>query len=97
MLYVGREKRIVPRELRVALEIRDKHCSFPGCTIDASRCDAHHVIHWEHGGFTDIRNTLLLCQGHHHLVHEGRWTITVNPDIDDGNATRWIFTPPRRR
>ena len=96
VLYVGREKRIVPRELRVALEIRDKHCTFPGCTIDASRCDAHHVIHWQHGGFTDIRNTLLLCQGHHHLVHEGRWTITANPDIDDGNATRWTFTPPRR-
>ena len=97
VLYVGREKRIVPRELRVALEIRDKHCTFPGCTIDASRCDAHHVKHWQHGGFTDIRNTLLLCQGHHHLVHEGRWTISANPDIDDGNTTRWNFTPPRRR
>ena len=96
VLYVGREKRIVPRELRVALEIRDKHCTFPGCTIDASRCDAHHVIHWQHGGFTDIRNTLLLCQGHHHLVHEGCWTISANPDIDDGNTTRWVFTPPRR-
>ena len=97
VLYVGREKRIVPRELRVALEIRDKHCTFPGCTIDASRCDAHHVIHWEHQGFTDIHNTLLLCQGHHHLVHEGRWTISANPDIDDGNTTRWNFTPPQRR
>ena len=97
VLYVGREKRIVPRELRVALEIRDKHCTFPGCTIDASRCDAHHVIHWQHNGPTDISNTLLLCQGHHHLVHEGGWAISANPDIDDGNTTRWNFTPPRRR
>ena len=97
VLYVGREKRIVPRELRVALEIRDKHCTFPGCTIDASRCDAHHVKHWQHNGPTDISNTLLLCPGHHHLVHEGGWTITANPDIDDGNTTRWTFTPPRRR
>ena len=97
VLYVGREKRIVPRELRVALEIRDKHCTFPGCTIDASRCDAHHVKHWQHNGPTDISNTLLLCPGHHHLVHEGGWMITANPDIDDGNTTRWNFTPPRRR
>ena len=97
VLYVGRARRIVPRRMRVALEIRDKHCTFPGCTIDASRCDAHHVKHWEHNGPTDISNTLLLCPGHHHLVHEGGWTITANPDIDDGNTTRWNFTPPRRR
>ena len=97
VLYVGRARRIVPRPMRVALEIRDKHCAFPGCTIDASRCDAHHVKHWQHNGPTDISNTLLLCPGHHHLVHEGGWTITANPDIDDGNTTRWNFTPPRRR
>ncbi len=96
MLYVGRERRIVPRRLRVALEIRDQHCAFPGCTIDVSRCDAHHVEHWEHGGRTDLDNLLLLCQAHHHLVHEGGWQLTAT-GTDPGRNGYWQFTPPPRR
>ena len=35
---------------------------------------------WDHGGRTDLANLLPLCEAHHHLVHEGHWTLTVSPD-----------------
>jgi cell pole-organizing protein PopZ len=95
VLYVGREHRIVPRRLRVALETRDQHCAFPDCTIDVSRCDAHHVQHWEHGGHTDLDNLVLLCTTHHHHVHEGGWQLTPT-HTDPGRHNYWAFTPPPR-
>ncbi len=41
----------------------------------------HHVVPWEHGGPTDLDNLLPLCEReHHHLVHEGHWTLTLDHD-----------------
>jgi hypothetical protein len=42
------------------------------------RCDIHHVIEWIHHGTTDLDNMLPLCNRHHHLVHEGRWRLTLD-------------------
>jgi hypothetical protein len=97
VLYLGRRRRTATRTQRAALLVRDRHCQFPGCTIDASRCDAHHVRHWELGGSTDLDNLVLLCGGHHHLVHEGRWTITADRHRDAGSRGYWTFAPPPRR
>jgi hypothetical protein len=36
------------------------------------------------GGRTDLSNLVLLCAAHHHLVHEGRWTITADRHLDAG-------------
>jgi hypothetical protein len=76
-LGVGRTTRIVPRRLRRALERRDQHmCQFHGCG-QTRRLHAHHIIHWIDGGETELDNLILLCSFHHHVVHEGQWTIRL--------------------
>jgi hypothetical protein len=97
MLYIGGRRRTATKAQRAALLVRDRHCQFPDCTVDPTRCDAHHVQHWELGGGTDLDNLVLLCGGHHHLVHEGRWTITADRDLDAGSRGYWTFAPPLRR
>jgi len=96
VLWVGRTERVVPPRLRRALEARDRHCAFPGCRAHVGRCHAHHVHEWEHGGPTDISNTVLLCVRHHHAVHEGHWSITRTPGTPPGATSVWTFTPPPR-
>ncbi len=97
VLYVGRTRRTAPRGLRIALEIRDRHCAFPDCTVDTSRCEAHHVTYWRHHGQTALDNMALLCTQHHHLVHEGGWGITAKGGVDPGTTGYWEFTHPDRR
>jgi Domain of unknown function (DUF222) len=69
-LDVGRSKRLVPPAIRLAAWLRDRHCTFPGCTIPAQWCDAHHGIPWWSGGGTSLLNTATLCPRHHTLVHD---------------------------
>jgi hypothetical protein len=78
-LNIGRRARTIPPAIRRALMLRDRGCAFPGCTHTAF-LHGHHIKHWLHGGETSLANTLLLCSFHHHLVHEGGWTITVGAD-----------------
>jgi hypothetical protein len=94
VLHVGRAHRTAPPRLRRALEVRDQHCAAPGCRIDPSRCEAHHVHEWEHGGSTDLDNMVLLCTRHHHAVHEGRMTIRRRPEHPPGHPDHWQLTPP---
>jgi hypothetical protein len=49
-LAAGEARRSVPTALRRALDLRDKHCTHPGCDAPVRWCDAHHNIHWAHGG-----------------------------------------------
>src|SRR6059036_1653663 len=72
---VGRSKRVISNSLRKVLKIRDGHCRWPGCERPASWCDGHHLVHWIHGGTTDLDNLVLLCRRHHRMVHEGGWQL----------------------
>jgi Domain of unknown function (DUF222)/HNH endonuclease len=63
-LDLGRAYRVVKPDQRKALIARDKGCAYPNCTAPASWCDAHHIIHWLHGGPTDLANLVLLCRKH---------------------------------
>ena len=74
-LDLGRARRTVPPTLRKALVVRDGGCRFPGCYRPPGFCDAHHVVHWEHGGPTDRANTVLLCRHHHRVVHHVGWSV----------------------
>jgi hypothetical protein len=53
---VARRSRTTTRTQRTALHARDRHCRFPGCHIDTTRCEAHHLRAWEHGGATCLSN-----------------------------------------
>ncbi|WP_420445891.1 DUF222 domain-containing protein [Candidatus Poriferisodalis sp.] len=77
---IGRARRTVPARLRRALIARDRHCVWPGCSAPPSRCDAHHIWHWAHGGPTNLVNLALLCHKHHHDLHEQNLTIKRNAD-----------------
>jgi hypothetical protein len=69
ILDQGREQRLfTPAQVR-ALWLRDRHCTFPGCTAPAAWADAHHLVHWADGGLTDLTNGALLCPRHHTIVH----------------------------
>ena len=79
-LDVGRAKRVATRDQRRALRAMYRTCAHPGCTVGFDDCDIHHVAPWQHGGPTDLANLLPLCSRHHHLVHEGGWTLTLRAD-----------------
>ena len=75
VIDVGRSKRVVSEPTRRALVARDGSCRWPACDRPASWSAAHHVVHWIHGGATDLDNLVLLCHRHHRMVHEGNWQI----------------------
>jgi hypothetical protein len=71
----GRSTRTISRRLRRALEHRDRHCVVPGCASTRG-LHAHHLVHWEDGGPTELDNLVLLCPRHHRMHHRGEITIT---------------------
>ncbi|WP_163805082.1 HNH endonuclease signature motif containing protein [Mycolicibacterium anyangense] len=84
----GRATRTVDRRLRRALEHRDRACAVPGCNSTRG-LHAHHIVHWEHGGPTELSNLVLLCPFHHRAHHQGLITITGPADqlvITDTNG-----------
>ena len=88
VIDVGRSKRVVSEPARRALTARDGHCRWPGCERPASWSAGHHVVHWIHGGTTDLDNLILLCHRHHWMVHEGNWQIVR------GDEGRMLTIPP---
>ena len=63
---------------------------FSGCT-HTRFVDAHHIRHWADGGETSLANTMLLCSGHHRLVHEGGYAIRKD------HLGQWYFRRPDGR
>jgi Domain of unknown function (DUF222)/HNH endonuclease len=85
----GRATRTVNRRLRRALEHRDRACVVPGCGATRG-LHAHHIVHWEDGGETELDNLVLVCPYHHRAHHGGLITIT-------GPAHTLIVTDARGR
>ena len=92
VLEQGRAERLFNRAQTRHLWLRDRHCTFPGCTKPATWCDAHHLIHWADGGPTDTDHGALLCQRHHTVVHSNRYAGAV-VDGPGGPFVRWDLTP----
>lgn len=68
-LDLGRKTRLFTTAQRVAITLRDRHCTHPGCDTPAWRCEVHHDTPWSAGGPTDLANGRLLCPRHHHQHH----------------------------
>ncbi len=79
-LDVGRASRTATPAQRKALRAAHPTCGVDDCDVRFDFCAIHHIIHWVHGGHTDLDNLVPLCHRHHHQVHEGRWTIELGPD-----------------
>jgi len=86
-LNIGRRTRSIPPAIRRVLLLRDRGCAFPGCTHDRF-LHGHHLKHWLHGGETSADNLVLLCTHHHHLVHEGAWS------VERAEHGQWLFVAP---
>ena len=79
LLDLGHAKRLVTPAMATAIELRDAHCSYPGCTIPAAWTDKHHIIPWSRRGPTCLENMTALCRHHHTVVHRFGHTATVTP------------------
>jgi hypothetical protein len=98
-LDLGHTQRYASASQRLALMVRDGGCVFPGCDRPQWMCDAHHLDPYPSGP-SNLANLALVCEAHHHTVHEGGWTLSAT---DDGG---WLarspagverVRPPRRR
>src|SRR4029453_4310661 len=79
VLDLGRTRRLITPALRLATWLRDRRCTYPGCTIPCQWCDGHHGVSWQHGGATDLRNITMLCPRPHTIVHERGLRCTITP------------------
>ena len=96
---VGRKTRAIPPALRRALQARDKHCRWPGCS-HRRLLDAHHIRHWIDGGETSLKNTYLTCRHHHLLVHEHGFSVQMRDgelDFLDPGGREILPVPQRPR
>lgn len=100
ILDVGRTRQTWTVPQRQALLVRDGGCRGPGCDRPAAWCDAHHVVWWTKGGPTSVDNGILLCRVHHRLVHEGGWTLRLDPVTGEARFRsprgEVVCTRPRR-
>ena len=69
VLDLGRSRRLHSTAQRIAIGIRDRHCTEPGCDWPPSMCHVHHDHAWARGGRTDLDNGRLLCPRHHARLH----------------------------
>ncbi|HEX6674022.1 MAG TPA: DUF222 domain-containing protein [Actinomycetes bacterium] len=91
LLDLGRTTRVVPPALRRALALRDGGCVAVGCDRPVPWTEAHHLVHWAHGGPTSLENVVPLCPPHHVAAHEGGWQFRRDPVT--GQVT---LVPPAR-
>jgi hypothetical protein len=100
-LDVGRASRLATADQRRALAAMYARCGYPDCHVSFGHCRIHHVTEWTAGGPTDVANMIPLCSTHHHQVHEGGWTLTLDPDrtiiLVQPDGTKWFEGDSRNR
>ena len=80
-----------PAWMRETVILRDRHCVFPGCGIDARSCDLDHIRAYlppDDGGppgQTTPANLACLCRRHHRLKTFTAWRYRRLPD----NTYEW--------
>ena len=79
LLNLGRNRRFPTLLQRLAVTIRDEHCQFVGCNAAHTRAEVHHIIEHDDGGPTVVGNLTLLCDPHHHFLHENNLYIDRQP------------------
>ena len=77
---LGRSQRTLNRAQRRELRAMHRTCVGRGCEVPFDQCQIHHVVFWRNDGNTNIDNLVPVCARHHHLAHEGGWTLTMTPE-----------------
>ena len=90
--------------MRDLVVLRDGHCIFPRCQVDARSCDLDHTIPYDENGppgQTRPENLAALCRRHHRAKTTGRWRYLRTPDGDylwhGPYGTSYLVTPAPRR
>lgn len=87
VIELGLRTRFYTGGLRRAIELRDRHCSWPGCTAPVGRCQVDHRIPYSRGGYTTQWNGRLLCDPHNLARNNLRGTpawdaLDDDPELD---------------
>ena len=91
-----------PTWMRELVILRDGHCVFPGCTVDARSCDLDHLAPYvplDQGGppgQTSPANLACLCRRHHRAKTFAGWRYRRLPDDGSGGPT-YEWTSPHLR
>jgi len=80
ILDVGRESRFHLKYQRIAIRVRDQHCTTEGCEWPAARCHVHHNLPWAKGGKTSVKDGRLLCPRHHSYAHSPKYEMKTIPN-----------------
>jgi hypothetical protein len=86
----GDTHRIFTAGQRLAMIARDRGCSFPGCTVGPSWCEAHHVVPYASGGSTGVGNGTLLCAYHHRYFERLGYECHMIKGVPHWIAPSWI-------
>lgn len=96
-LLLGRTARTANEHQRRALRVLYRGCAL--CDEPFDLCKIHHVGWYGWDGPTDIDNLLPLCRHHHHMVHEGGWTLRLEKDrtlrVTSPDGATSAHDPPR--
>jgi len=63
---------------RLAAQLSDQHCSWPGCSVPTSRCEIDHTLDHAHGGRTNPGNGGPFCGKHNRHKQKG-FTVWRDP------------------
>jgi hypothetical protein len=95
-----------PAWMRELVILRDRHCVFPGCPVDARACDLDHLqpfVPLDLGGppgQTSPANLACLCRRHHRAKTFAGWHYRRLPDRETGGrppGTTYEWTSPHLR
>jgi Domain of unknown function (DUF222) len=90
VMSYGRTQRLAQPGQRRVISVRDKGCSFPGCTRPPGWCEIHHLIDWANGGLTNVDSMTMLCAYHHHYFEKTGWECQMINDIPHWIPPSWI-------
>jgi hypothetical protein len=66
---------VPPATERLVLQRAEYRCEVPGCR-SSKHLTIHHIVFRSHGGTHHVWNLIVLCDGHHRLLHDGFLRIT---------------------
>jgi hypothetical protein len=71
VIDVGVRRRFFTGATRTAIQLRDRTCTHPSCSVPAEACEIDHVTEWARGGLTTQDNGRCRCAYHHRRARDG--------------------------